>query len=229
LTLAVGLPILEYIDLTSERFIMIKTKLLVVASLVVLLFSGCATRPMVNVTPPLDIGKAPVPQSGYVAASTVTDEKHRPGSGIALGLVNTATHAEHLLPIGTLSFAEAFQDLNNVPRVIAIPPGQYRVAFWVTHYGNSGNCELMTKTIIPTNSPNSLTFSIAPNSVTFIGSYSTSASITSNGSTRTTNWILKQNPISERDARKSISSVHSDFLRLDFFCPRCAGEDRSKR
>lgn len=187
--------------------------------LLAVLLPGCGVnKPKIETPTVVQAGEAPVAKSGYVAATVVATAKQAPGP-IALGLVNTTTYAEHLLPIGNLGYWESFKDLKNVPRIIAIPPGQYRLAFWVTYYNENG--ELLTKNMIRTDSPLAITFSVAPDGITCLGSYSTMSEVKFERNTRTTSWTVLQEPITEHDARQAIVAQHPNFSKLDFFCPRC--------
>jgi hypothetical protein len=197
------------------------------AILVALLLSGCATGPTIFVAEPVAAKEAANPASGYVAATTVFRDDKNPG-GASLGLVNVATRAEYLLTIGSTGFHDAFRDLNNEPRMIAIPPGQYRLAFWASYQGASGTCSLKAKTAIPDRSPLAMSFSVAANGITFLGSFTTEATHRSDGQYNITNWTVKPNPISLSEARKALFSPHPEFSKLDFFCPRCTDNNQPK-
>lgn len=196
-----------------------KNALFAFSFLLALLLPGCAVnKPKIEIPTVVQADEAPVPKSGYVAATVLATSKQAPG-GIALGLVNTTTYAEHLLPIGNLGYLESYKDLNNIPRVIALPPGQYRLAFWVTYYYDNG--ELLTKNTIQTNSPMAITFSVAPDGITYLGSYSTMSEHKFKGNEQTTHWRVNQDQIPEHDARQAVFARHPTFSKLDFFCPRC--------
>jgi hypothetical protein len=200
--------------------------LLALPFLLAVLLPGCAHNPTIEPPKVIQASDPPVSKSGYVAATVMATSKQSPGP-IALGLVNTMTYAEHLLPIGNLSYFESYRDLNNVPRIVAIPPGQYRVAYWITYFSDTN--EVRTKQTIPTDSPMSVTFSVAPDGLTFLGSFTALSYQTHAGTTDTTHWSVTQNPISELDARNVIKDQYPNFSKRDFFCPRCTiGSARGK-
>jgi hypothetical protein len=177
------------------------------ASLTILI-TGCGT-PIVKVTPTARIEQTPDSNAGYVAGLFTVSEKV---GGVALGLVNLDTDAEYLLPIGEIDYIQDAQ--KDALRMIAVPPGKYRLAFWTTY--NSLN-QQTTRTEVA----NATRFTVAPGGINFLGRYQATSNSTASTRWVSTRWELAQSPITLNEARKSLSAAHPAYLKLNMVCPRC--------
>jgi len=125
-----------------------------------LLSLGCA-RPQ----PVVSASALPDPGSGYVVGlfSGVSSE-------FAFGLVETTTQKDYLMPFFTdrkLTTKHAPDQVN----MIAVPPGSYRIAYWVTY--DKLTKEISTRTQL--NGPNQPSpFAVDAGKIAYLGSYSTS-------------------------------------------------------
>jgi hypothetical protein len=184
------------------------------AALCVLLLSGCATNNML-VQPIMNSSESPSSDSGYVAGMFSRDWNPA-RSGFGLGIVNTATAEEYVMPFGVEtgmphSVTDAFG-------MIQLPPGEYRVAYWLTY--SAKDQEILSQTDISPDSRGGLPFTLAPGEAVFIGSHVAKFG-PSAGSDGNKTWSVSLQQLSLPTVQKALSKKYPEFVTQPLTCPSC--------
>lgn len=181
------------------------------AVLSILMLSGCATSRQ-SFQPIMESTQSPAMSSGYVAGM-FSREWESGKTSFGLGIVNTATSGEYVMPFGAKRIL-----LGNVvdeTAMIQLPPGEYRIAYWLNY--STKDLEPITRTDIPADSVSGLPFTLAPGEVVFIGSY-VAKKERSNGSDQAR---VRHQRLTLRSARKSLSISYPAFATQAISCPSC--------
>lgn len=182
------------------------------AVLSILMLSGCANNGRLTFQPIMEQGQSPATSSSYVAGM-FSREWESGKTSFGLGIVNTATAAEYVMPFGRERTLP--NDVVDEIAMIQLPPGEYRVAYWL-NYSTSG-LEQITRTDIAADSLSGSPFTLAPGEVVFIGSY-VAAKERSSGSDQTRVRLQRLTP---QSARKSLSNAYPAFATQAMSCPSC--------
>ncbi|HYU09433.1 MAG TPA: hypothetical protein VEK77_08645 [Gemmatimonadales bacterium] len=152
---------------------------------------------------------APVPTAGYVAGSFTTDK----GSAFGFGLVNTETGEDYVMPFGQERNMPSVRD--NELGMIQLPPGNYKIAYWVTYATLTKQREVKKAIDNPVfGAP----FTVAPGAVVFLGSFSTRTDFFPY---RRAEWSFRANRISRREAKDMFAKTYPRFADLPFSCRLC--------
>lgn len=179
-----------------------------VATLCIVLLSGCASSGL-PLQPIIDAKQAPAPDAGHVAGMFTRD--WNPGKlGFGLGIVNTATAEEYVMPFGVETVLP--KKLTDELGVIELPPGEYKVAYWVTY--STASHEQLSITEIPPGSVAAEPFSLASGEVVFIGSHVARYDLNQT-------WSVSQQRLTLPAVQKAISSKYSEFVNQPLSCPSC--------
>lgn len=182
------------------------------AVLSTLMLSGCANNGRLTFQPIMDSGQSPAASSSYVAG--MFSRKWESGkTSFGLGIVNTATAAEYVMPFGRERTLP--NDVVDEIAMIQLPPGEYRIAYWFNY--STKELEQITRTNIPADSMSGLPFTLAPGEVVFIGSY-VAAKERSSGSDQTR---VRLQRLTLPSARKSLSNSYPAFATQAMSCPSC--------
>jgi hypothetical protein len=141
----------------------------------------------------------PAPASGYVGGLFTKDTV----VGFGFGLRDEQTKREHVLAVE-----------DNDVGLIPVPPGVYRVAYWMTW---SLTREKLTKKEIPTNVSFGRTFEVGAGRVMLLGKWSADREI---GFARNTFLIVPQR-ISEREAVEAFRAAYPAFAGVPVGCLLC--------
>lgn len=185
----------------------------IAAGLCVLMLSGCASNRAL-VQPIMHSKQTPVLSSGYVAGMFTRKADSRK-SGIGLGIVNTATAEEYVMPIGVERPLPT--DVTDEFEMIQLPPGEYKVANWLNYSTKDG--ELISKTSILSNSMSDLSFTLAPGEVVFIGSYV--ARMDGNNPDGNKTMTVIHQRLTLRSAQKALTSGYPGFTTVPLSCKSC--------
>ncbi len=185
----------------------------IAASLCILMLSGCANNHDALVQPVMRFEQTPASSSGYVAGmfSRKWDSKK---SGIGLGIVNTATGEEYVMPFGVERALPT--DVADDFAMIQLPPGEYKIENWLNYSTRDG--APISKTSIPSNSMAGLSFSLAPGEVVFLGSYVAKMEGNPDGSKT---WAVHQQRLTLRLVQKALANGYPAFTTLPLSCPSC--------
>lgn len=184
------------------------------AVLSILMLSGCANNHLtLTFAPIMAPGQAPAMSSSYVAGM-FSREWESGKTSFALGVVNTATAEEYVMPFGTERTLP--NDVVDEIAMIQLPPGEYRIAYWLDY--SIGELEEITRTNIPADSMSGVPFTLAPGEVVFIGSY-VARKERSNGSDGRTR--VHHQRLTLQSARKSLSNSYPAFATQAMSCPSC--------
>jgi hypothetical protein len=189
-----------------------KELLCTAAVLSVLMLSGCANNGRLTFRPIMDSGQSPAASSSYVAGMFSREW----GSGktsFGLGIVNTATAEEYVMPFGRARTLP--NDVVDEIAMIQLPPGEYRIAYWLDY--SIRELEQITRTDIPADSMSGLPFTLAAGEVVFVGSY-VARKEQSDGSVQTR---VRLQRLTLQSARKSLSNSYPAFATQAMSCPSC--------
>ena len=150
--------------------------------------------------------------SSYVAGM-FSQEWESEKTSFGLGMVNTATAEEYVIPFGTKRVL--LSDVVDEIAMIRVPPGEYRIAYWLNY--SIRELEPITRTDISADPTSGLSFTLAPGEVVFIGSY-VAKSERSNGSEQTT---VRHQRLTLQSAQKSLSTSYPAFATQAMSCPSC--------
>jgi hypothetical protein len=164
---------------------------LAAAALVLVLGAGCFV-----VQPPISHTAAPSPTSGYVGGVFSKDTV----VGFGFALRNAETSAEYVLEVEDHGVG-----------LIAVPPGRYHVASWVT-WAITG--ERLTEKAIPGDVAFARTFDVEAGSVVLLGSWSADR----DGRT----YVIVPHPISEADVGTEFRRAYPQFANTPVYCTFCA-------
>jgi hypothetical protein len=183
------------------------------AVLSILMLSGCANnRPTFQ--PIMDPRQSPAMSSSYVAGM-FSREWESGKTNFGLGIVNTATADEYVMPFGMERALP--NDVVDEIAMIQLPPGEYRIAYWLNY--STRELEQITRTDIAADSMSGLPFTLAPGEVVFIGSY-VARKERSNGSEGAQTRVYHQR-LTLRSAQKSLSNSYPAFAIQAMSCPSC--------
>ena len=183
------------------------------AVLSILMLSGCANnRPTFQ--PIMDPRQSPAMSSSYVAGM-FSQEWESGKTSLGLGIVNTATADEYVIPFGTKRIL--LSDVVDEIAMIQLPPGEYRIAYWLNY--SIRELEQITRTNISADSMSGLPFTLAPGEVIFIGSY-VARKERSNGTDGAQTRVHHQR-LTLQSAQKSLSNSYPAFATQAMSCPSC--------
>lgn len=182
------------------------------AVLSMLMLSGCASNGRLTIQPIMDTGHSPAASSSYVAGM-FNREWESGKTGFGLGIVNTVTAEEYVMPFGRTKTLP--NDVVDEIAMIQLPPGEYRIAYWLNY--TTGELEQISRTDIPADPLSGLPFTLAPGEVVFIGSYVAAKERTGgSGQTR-----VRLQRLTVQSARKSLSYSYPAFATQAMSCPNC--------
>lgn len=184
--------------------------LCVVAALSILVLSGCASNRQ-TFQPIVEPRQSPAMSSGYVAGMFTREWEGRTSFG--LGIVNTATAEEYVMPFGRPRALP--NDVVDEIAMIQLPPGAYRIAYWVSY--STRELQQITRTDIAPDSMGGSPFTLAPGELVFIGSY-VARKERSNGAGETK---VRHQRLTLRSARKSLANGYPAFASQAMSCPSC--------
>ena len=165
--------------------------------------SGC-----VSVRPTVVATAAPSAESGYVAGVFSRTGRDRFG----LGIVDAAGQ-EFVMPFGDSSQEETAQGRL---AMIDLPPGEYRVAFWVT-YAALGTKQGIKKDF-PATHAIARKFTVRPGQVVFLGAFS-AETVTSY---RRVDWTIGLRRIGEAGATTMFRQGYPAFREASIQCLQCS-------
>lgn len=171
--------------------------------------SACA-----SVTSTVKADSTPAADAGYIVGLFTKNKS----AGVGLGIVNTASGYEYLLPFGEdTSWPSAKA---NEFSMIKVPPGDYRIKYWATYATLTK--EIFAKSEIK-DAPISSTFKVEANSVAFVGSYS----IVQEWAPMPVGgwkfiWNLRQEPIAQKEASDRFSKAYGGYSQSSFSCFMCS-------
>lgn len=188
--------------------------LCIASAFCILMLSGCASNRF-SFQPIIDSKQSPAPDVGYVAGMFSRD--WNPAKlGVGLGIVNTATAEEYVMPCGvdTVLPKKVTDELG----MIQLPPGEYRIAYWLTY--STKNHEELTRTGIPPDSTASVAFTLASGEVVFMGSYVVNSG-QKGGSDGGNQWSVRHQRLTLQSAQKALSNSYPSFSTQPMTCPTC--------
>src|SRR5512138_1969663 len=165
------------------------------ASLLAALLSGC-----VSVRPTIAPSAAPAASSGYVAGIFHKDSPW----GFGLGLVDAAG-MDYVMPFGDPANVATGGRL----ATIAVPPGEYRVGYWVTYATMTKSRE--GKKDFPREHPLASRFTVKPGEVVLLGAFTADSSNTSTGTGYRINWNIAPKKIGEQQAVQAFRTGYPAF------------------
>jgi len=192
-----------------------KKLICIAAGLCILVLSGCATNNHGFFQPIMDSNETPASSSGYVAGMFSRD--WNPSKlGFGLGIVDTATAEEYVMPFGVEtgmpgSVADAFG-------MIQLPPGEYRIAYWIIYSGNDE--ALLSQTSISPDSKTGLPFTLEPGEVIFIGSH-VARYDGNNSADGGKTWSVYHQQLIFPSVQKALSRSYPAFATEPLSCPGC--------
>jgi hypothetical protein len=163
--------------------------------IVLLSLIGC-----VSVQPRVPAAARPSPSSGYVGGLFAKDTI----VGFGFRLQNEQTAAAYVLEIEEKAVS-----------MIAIPPGRYRVASWLT-WALTG--ERLTEKPIPATEGFGEPFDLEPGRVVFLGSWSADRAMGFGSNT----FMIDAHPISESEAMEALRASYPQFADIPIRCLLCA-------
>lgn len=182
------------------------------AVLSILMLSGCANNGRLTFQPIMDSRQSPATSSSYVAGM-FSREWESGKTSFGLGIVNTVTAAEYVMPFGRERTLP--NDVVDEIAMIQLPPGEYRIAYWLNY--STRELEQITRTNISADSMSGLPFTLAPGEVVFIGSY-VAGKERGSGSDQTR---VRLQRLTLQSARKSLSNSYPAFATQAMSCPSC--------
>ncbi len=185
--------------------------LCIAAALSILMLSGCATNRQ-SFQPIMESRQSPAMSSSYVAGM-FSREWDSGKTSFGLGIVNTATAEEYVMPFGASRILMG--NVVDETAMIQLPPGEYRIAYWLNY--STKDLAPITRTDIPADSVSGLPFTLAPGEVVFLGSY-VAKKERSNGSDQTR---VRHQRLTLQSARKSLSISYPAFASQTMSCPSC--------
>ncbi len=189
-----------------------KKLLCTAAALSILMLSGCANNGRLTVRPIMEATHSPAMNSSYVAGM-FSREWGAGKTSFGLGIVNTATAEEYVMPFGRERTLP--NDVVDEIAMIQLPPGEYRIAYWLNY--STSELEQIARTDIPADSMSGLPFTLAPGEVVFVGSY-VARKERSDGSDQTR---VRHQRLTLQSARKSLSNSYPAFATQAMSCPTC--------
>jgi hypothetical protein len=166
--------------------------------LVVTLLVGCT---IVSVQPKVPRDAQPSEINGYVGGLFDKDTI----VGFGFGLQDEQTGKEYVLELE-----------DNVVGLVAVPPGRYRVAYWVTWAALTG--DRLTQQAIPRSHPFGHDFEVRPGQVTFLGHWSADRQM----HFRSNTFTLAPVAITEAEARDALHTAYPSFATERIQCVFCA-------
>ena len=182
------------------------------AVLSILVLPGCASNHLAF-QPIMDPRQSPAMSSGYVAGM-FSREWGAGKTSFGLGIVNTATAEEYVMPFGV----DTGLPRNVIDEVVMIqlPPGEYRIAYWLIY--SSKEKKKISQTSIPPESLTGSRFKLASGEVVFTGSH-VAREERNNGSEKTPS--VHHQRLTLRSAQKALSSSYPAFMAQPVSCPGC--------
>ncbi|MBI5006509.1 MAG: hypothetical protein HZB95_05225 [Nitrosomonadales bacterium] len=180
----------------------------------VLLLSGCANTPKpMPIQPIMSAKQAPATDSSYVAG--MFSRKWELGKlGCGLGIVNTATAEEYVMPFGAVT--RLSNDVVDEVAMIQLPPGEYRIAYWLTY--STDESQPITRTDVAADSLTGRPFKTVAGEVIFLGSYETHRENDAEGKKV---WTVHHVRITPRLAQRELSYKYPAFATQPLACPSC--------
>jgi hypothetical protein len=163
----------------------------------------------------MDSKQNPVLSSSY-AAGMFSRNWDRGKTGFGLGIVNTATAEEYVMPFGVETIFPT--DVVDEVAMIQLPPGEYRIAYWLTY--STGEIEQIARTDVAADSMTGLPFTLAPGEVTFIGSH-VARRERNNSSNGNKAWSVRHQQLTLQSAQKAFSRGYPAFATQPMSCPSC--------
>jgi hypothetical protein len=188
-----------------------------------ILLAACSSTTSIRVTPTIEPYQAPDPQFGYIAGTFTFPAN---AGRFAFALVNTETGAEQMLPVGEIHYLQVEQ--KESLRMIPVPPGKYRLAYWMAYDELDRRVHTFN---FPAGALGATLFEVPAGRIAFIGNFT----MAGKGSKDLLFLVpvhlrrIEQLPISITDARKSLTAIHPDFLKLTFSCIPCTQDKATAR
>ena len=191
-----------------------KKSLYAVIALGILLLSGCASNRF-PIQPILERTQSPEPAGAYIAGMFSRDwNPSRTSFGI--GIVNTATSEEYVMPFGVETILP--ERVTDEFVMIQLPPGRYKVEYWITYA--TGDGEMLNKTDISPESLSATPFELAAGKAVFLGSY-VARSGKGGAGNEGNSWSVYHQRLTPQVMRKGLLNRYPSFSRLPMSCPSC--------
>jgi hypothetical protein len=158
--------------------------------------------------------------SGYVAAIfTNTSTTLGRGHAFGLGIVDAKTGADFVMPFG---------DQTSEPNaaIVELPPGEYRVAYWVTYARLTRSRE--GKKDLPDGHALGRRFKVAAGEVVLLGALAANTSTSGSTSANvafTWNWTIQALPVRDSVARQKLASDYPNFVGAPVRCIVCTPDE----
>lgn len=185
----------------------------IVVVLGMLPLSGCASN-RVAIQPILAPTQTPAVDSAYVAGmfSRKWDSSL---TSFGLGILNTKTAEEYVLPFGPENTLPT--NVSDELDLIRIPPGEYRVAYWIRY--SIKERSWLSKTEFTPDSLTSKTFTLAPGEVIFLGSFVPEAA--GKDAEGKAVWVMHHWRTSQRATQNALNRSYPKFMAQPLICPSC--------
>jgi len=182
----------------------------VFAAFFLLMLSGCETPTRMSfLQPVMDSKQSPAADSGYVTGMFSRD--WGPGRmEFALGIVNTATGKEYVMPFGVETLLPS--SVSNQMTMIQLPPGEYKVAYWLDY--STRDRQQLAGADMPSGSMENTAFKLASGAVVFMGGY---AARNSSGNT----WSVHYQRVTPQSVQKALANSYPLFLKQPLSCLNC--------
>jgi hypothetical protein len=201
---------------------MARLSILTVAACALGALAGCS---FVALRSNVEKNATPVDRSGYVAGIFSSNY----GEGYGLGLHNAETGEDIVMAFGERSALPTTRE--GQVTMIELPPGQYRVSYWVT-YGTLTR-ERSAKKDLPEEHPLARPFALRAGQVVLLGwlSSDTSRSSSYNGWARETHttWRIAPEPIGRSEAVAKLLANYPAFKQAAVDCLLCEPENPRSR
>lgn len=152
--------------------------------------------------------------SGYLAGN-FSRKWDSNKSSFGLGILNTVTAEEYVIPFGKET--DLPTDISDEYDMIQVPPGEYRIAYWIT-YSISEQVQT-SRTDFPIDTVTSKAFTLDPGGVVFLGSFVPEMKNHEADGTRT--WTIQHWRHTQRSAQKALEKNYPEFKAQPLLCPSC--------
>lgn len=190
-----------------------KRSFCIVVVLGMLALSGCAGN-HVTIQPILTSAQTPAMGSAYVAG--MFSRKWDPSlTSFGLGILNIQSGEEYVLPFGRENTLPT--NVSDELDLIRIPPGEYRVAYWIS-YSIKEQSRLSKTDFLP-DSPTGKTFTLTSGGVVFLGSYIPEAA--GKDAEGRMLWTMRHWKLTLRSAQTALNRSYPQFAAQPMTCPSC--------
>jgi hypothetical protein len=167
-----------------------------------------------SIQPIMSSKQAPAMSTGYVAG--MFSRNWDPSkTGFGLGIVNTATAEEYVMPFGKETILPT--DVVDEVAMIQLPPGEYRIAYLITY--SSKEMEQLTRTEVAADSAGGLPFTLTAGDVIFVGGHVTRRE--RNGINGNKPWMVHHQRLTLQAVQKAFLRSYPAFATQPVSCPSC--------